>query len=131
MGFKTPLSYQHYPLAAMFGKDGKIYFRLEDVGALFDRSKVYKFAKRFDTFVIKGNDVLHIHKPYSVMKQKSKLVTPGVVFNILNAELSSLATSFASILNTGLALVENPGNLFGESYKMSPILPVQDSPVPH
>ncbi|GFV24443.1 hypothetical protein TNCV_5024681 [Trichonephila clavipes] len=30
------------------------------------------------------------------MTQKSKLVTPDVVFNILNAELSSLATSFAT-----------------------------------
>ncbi|GFW62931.1 uncharacterized protein TNCV_4452801 [Trichonephila clavipes] len=65
------------------------------------------------------------------MTQKSKLVTPDVVFNILNAELSSLATSFAISLNAGSALVENPSNLFVESYKTSPILHVQDSPVPN
>ncbi|GFW88551.1 uncharacterized protein TNCV_828201 [Trichonephila clavipes] len=65
------------------------------------------------------------------MTQKSKLVTPDVVFNILNAELSSLATSFAISLNAGYALVENPSNLFVESYKTSPVLHVQDSPVPN
>ncbi|GFT78945.1 uncharacterized protein TNCV_3093331 [Trichonephila clavipes] len=62
------------------------------------------------------------------MTQKSKLVTPDVVFNNLNAELSSLATSFATSLNAGVALVE--GNLMMESYKLSPVLHVQDSPVP-
>ncbi|GFW67801.1 uncharacterized protein TNCV_3871321 [Trichonephila clavipes] len=69
----------------MVGKDGKIYFRLVDVGDL-GRSKVYTFTKRFDTFVIQGKDVLPVHKPYPVMAQKSKLVTPDVVLNILNAE---------------------------------------------
>ncbi|GFY58548.1 uncharacterized protein TNIN_198121 [Trichonephila inaurata madagascariensis] len=64
------------------------------------------------------------------MTQKSKLVTPDVVFNILNAELSSLATSFTTSLNVGLALVEDPGNQLVESYKLSPVLHVQDSPVP-
>ncbi|GFY62456.1 hypothetical protein TNIN_135021 [Trichonephila inaurata madagascariensis] len=38
------------------------------------------------------------------MTQRSKLVTPDVVFNLLNAELSSLATSFATSLNVGFAL---------------------------
>ncbi|GFV02290.1 hypothetical protein TNCV_528611 [Trichonephila clavipes] len=54
---------------------------------------------------------------------KVKLVTPDVVFNILNAELSSLATSFATSLNAGVALVE--GNLMVESYKLSPVLHIQ------
>ncbi|GFV75634.1 uncharacterized protein TNCV_2240831 [Trichonephila clavipes] len=65
------------------------------------------------------------------MTQKSKLLTPDVVFNILNAELSSLAMSFAVSLNAGSALVENPSNLFAESYKTSPVLHVQDSSVPN
>ncbi|GFU36767.1 uncharacterized protein TNCV_365341 [Trichonephila clavipes] len=128
MWFKILLPNQHHPLAAMVGKDGKIYFRLVDVGTLLGQSNVYKFTKRFDTLVIQGKDVLPVHKSYPVMTQKSKLVTPDVVFNILNAELSSLATSFATSLNAGVALVE--GNLMVESYKLSPVLHVQDSPVP-
>ncbi|GFX40541.1 uncharacterized protein TNCV_2373251 [Trichonephila clavipes] len=131
MWFKLLLPHQHYPLAAMVGKDGKLYFRLVDVGALLGRSKVYKFAKRFDHLVIQGKDVLPAHKPYPIMTQKSKLVTPDVVFNILNAELSSLATSFAISLHAGSALVENPSNMFVESFKTSPVLHVQDSPVPN
>ncbi|GFX58667.1 uncharacterized protein TNCV_249451 [Trichonephila clavipes] len=131
MWFKLLLPHQLYPLAAMVGKDGKLYFRLVDVGALLGRSKVYEFAKRFDHLVIQGKDVLPAHKPYPIMTQKSKLVTPDVVFNILNAELSSLATSFAISLNAGSALVENPSNLFVESFKTSPVLHVQDSPVPN
>ncbi|GFX71121.1 uncharacterized protein TNCV_3648861 [Trichonephila clavipes] len=115
----------------MVGKDRNIYFRLVDVEALLGRSKVYKFAKRFDTFVIQGKNVLPVYKPYPVLTQKSKLMTPDVMFNILNAELSSLATSLATNLNAGLALVENPGNLFVESYKLSSVFHVQDSPVPH
>ncbi|GFY67197.1 uncharacterized protein TNIN_418061 [Trichonephila inaurata madagascariensis] len=113
----------------MVGKD-KIYFRLVNVGALLSRSKVYKFAKRFDTFVIQGKDELPVHKQYPVMTQKPKLVTPDV-FNILNAELSSLATSFATFLSAGFALVENPDSLFVESYKLPPVLHVQDSSVPN
>ncbi|GFV60028.1 uncharacterized protein TNCV_874361 [Trichonephila clavipes] len=128
MWFKILLPNQHHPLAAMVGKDGKIYFRLVDVGTLLGRSNAYKFTKRFYTFVIQSKDVLPVHMPYPVMTQKSKLVTPDVVFNILNAELSSLATSFATSLNAGVALVE--GNLLVESYKLSPVLHVQDSPVP-
>ncbi|GFY73641.1 uncharacterized protein TNIN_440601 [Trichonephila inaurata madagascariensis] len=131
MWFKILLPHQHYPLAAMVGKDGKLYFRLVDVGALLGRSKVYEFAKRFDNLVIQGKDMLPAHKRYPVMTQRSKLVTPDVVFNILNAELSSLATSFATSLNVGFALVVNPGNLFVESYKTSPVLHVQDSPIPN
>ncbi|GFS80739.1 uncharacterized protein TNCV_86581 [Trichonephila clavipes] len=115
----------------MVGKDGKLYFRLVDVKALLGRSKIYRFAKRFDNLVIQGKDVLPAHKQYPIMTQKSKLVTPDVVFNILNAEMSSLATSFAISLNAGSALVENPSNLFVESYKTSPVLHVQDSPVPN
>ncbi|GFX52747.1 uncharacterized protein TNCV_2921891 [Trichonephila clavipes] len=65
------------------------------------------------------------------MTQKSKLVTPDVLFNILNAELSSLATSFAISLNADSVLVENPSNLFVESFKTSPVLHVQDSPIPN
>ncbi|GFT34690.1 uncharacterized protein TNCV_1536251 [Trichonephila clavipes] len=110
MWFKIILPNQHNPLAAMVGKDGKIYFRLVDVGALLGRSNVYKFTKRFDTFVIQGKDVLQVYKPYPVMTQKSKLVTPDVMFNILNAKRTSLATSFATNLNAGVALVE--GNHF-------------------
>ncbi|GFX93268.1 uncharacterized protein TNCV_4761471 [Trichonephila clavipes] len=131
MWFKLLLPRQHYPLAAMVGKDGKLYFRLVDVGALLGRSKVYQFAKRFDHLAIQGKDVLPAHKPYPIMTQKSKLVTPAVVFNILNAELSSLATSFALSLNAGSALVENPSNLFVESFKTAPVLHVQDAPVPN
>ncbi|GFU21042.1 uncharacterized protein TNCV_4895211 [Trichonephila clavipes] len=71
-----------------------------------------------------------VYKSYPVMTQKSKLETPDVMFNILNAELSSLHTSFATSLNAGEALVEDPGNLFVESYKLSPVLHVHDSPVP-
>ncbi|GFS54995.1 uncharacterized protein TNCV_2440941 [Trichonephila clavipes] len=115
----------------MVGKDGKLYFRLVDVGALLGRSKVYKFSKRFDNLAIQGKDVLPVHKPYPIMTQKSKLVTPAVVFNILNAELSSLATSFALSLNAGSALVENPSNLFVESFKIAPVLHVQDAPAPN
>ncbi|GFW61562.1 uncharacterized protein TNCV_348101 [Trichonephila clavipes] len=131
MWFKILLPHQHYPLAAMIGKDGKLYFRLVDVGALLGRSKVYEFTKQFDSLIIQGKDVLPAHKQYPIMTQKSKLVTPAVVFNILNAELSSLATSFALSLNAGSALVENPSNLYVESYKTSPVLHVQDSPVPN
>ncbi|GFV98944.1 uncharacterized protein TNCV_3390071 [Trichonephila clavipes] len=128
MWFKIILPNQHHPLAAMVGKDGKIYFRLADAGTLLGQSNVYKFTKRFDTLVIQGKDVLPVHKFYPVMTQKSKLVTPDVVFNILNAELSSLATSFATSLNAGMALME--GNLMVGSYELSPVLHVQDSPVP-
>ncbi|GFU90337.1 uncharacterized protein TNCV_4947191 [Trichonephila clavipes] len=99
MWFKLLLPRQHYPLAAMVGKDGKLYFRLVDVGALLGRSKVYQFAKRFDHLALQGKDVLPDHKSYPIMTQKSKLVTPAVVFNILNAEQSSLATSFALSLS--------------------------------
>ncbi|GFS94981.1 uncharacterized protein TNCV_4202231 [Trichonephila clavipes] len=129
--FKILLPHQHYPLAAMIGKDGKLYFRLVDVGALLGRSKVYEFTKQFDSLIIQGKDVLPAHKQYPIMTQKSKLVTPAVVFNILNAELSSLATSFALSLNAGSALVENPSNLYVESYKTSPVLHVRNSPVPN
>ncbi|GFW88552.1 uncharacterized protein TNCV_828211 [Trichonephila clavipes] len=45
MWFKILLPHQHYPLAAMVGKDGKLYFKLVDVGALLGRSKVFEFAK--------------------------------------------------------------------------------------
>ncbi|GFU00040.1 uncharacterized protein TNCV_2345851 [Trichonephila clavipes] len=131
MWFKILLLHQHYPLAAMVGNDGKLYFRPVDVGALLGRSKIYKFAKRFDNIIIQGKDVLPAHKQYPIMTQKSKLVTPDVVFNILNAELSSLAMRFAISCNVGSALVENPSNLFVESYKTSPVLHVQDSPVPN
>ncbi|GFS91276.1 uncharacterized protein TNCV_1306911 [Trichonephila clavipes] len=106
-------------------------FRLVDVGVLLGRSKVYEFAKRFEHLVIQGRDVLPAHKQYPIMTQKSKLVTSDVVFNILNSELSSLATSFAISLNAGSALVENPSNLFEENFKTSPVLHVQDSPVPN
>ncbi|GFX80644.1 uncharacterized protein TNCV_499111 [Trichonephila clavipes] len=102
MWFKILLPNQHHPLNAMVGKDGKIYFRHVDVRTLLGRSNAYKFIKRFDTFVIQGKDVLPDHNPYPVMTQKSKLVTPDVVFHILNAELSSLATSFAPSLNAGV-----------------------------
>ncbi|GFY55698.1 uncharacterized protein TNIN_110081 [Trichonephila inaurata madagascariensis] len=90
MWLKNSPPYQHYPLAAMVGKDGKLYFRLVDVGALLGRSKVYEFAKRFDNLVIKGAKTVAGHKRYPVITQRPKLVTPDVVFNILNAELSSL-----------------------------------------
>ncbi|GFS56046.1 uncharacterized protein TNIN_127731 [Trichonephila inaurata madagascariensis] len=131
--FKSSHVVQNSPASstAMVGKDGKLYFRLVDVGALLGRSKVYEFAKIFDNLVVQGKDVLPAHKRYPVMTQRSKLVTPDVVFNILNAELSSLATSFATSLNGGFALVVNPGNLFVESYKTSPVLHVQDSPIPN
>ncbi|GFV08696.1 uncharacterized protein TNCV_4055801 [Trichonephila clavipes] len=129
--FKILLPHQHYPLAAMVGKDGKLYFRLVDVGALLGRSKVYKFVKKFENIVIQGKDVLPAHKQYPIMTQKSKLVTPDVVFNILNAELSSLTMSFSISLNAGSALVENRSNLIVESYKTSPVLHVQDSPIPN
>ncbi|GFS68973.1 uncharacterized protein TNCV_4569941 [Trichonephila clavipes] len=131
MWLKILLPHQHYPLAAIVGKDGKLYFRLVDVGALLGRSKVYKFAKRFDNLVIQSKDVLPAHKQYPIMTQKSKLVTPDVVFNILKAELLSWATSFAISLNAGSALVENPSSLFVENYKTSPVLHVQDTPVPN
>ncbi|GFV23192.1 uncharacterized protein TNCV_2943521 [Trichonephila clavipes] len=85
MWFKTLLPNQHYPLDAMVGKDVKIYFILVDVGALLGRSNANKFTKRFDTFGIQGKGVLPVHKPYPVMTQKSKLVTPDVMFNISNA----------------------------------------------
>ncbi|GFW36324.1 hypothetical protein TNCV_3712451 [Trichonephila clavipes] len=39
--------------------------------------------------------------------------------------------SFAISLNEESALVENPSNQFVESYKTSPVLHVQDSPVPN
>ncbi|GFY60202.1 uncharacterized protein TNIN_385881 [Trichonephila inaurata madagascariensis] len=114
MWFKILLPHQHYPLAAMVGNDDKLYFRLVDVGALLGRSKMSEFAKRFNNLVIQGKYVLPAHKRYPIMTQKSKLVTPDVVFNILSAELSSLTTNFATSLNAGFALVENPGNLFVE-----------------
>ncbi|GFY52678.1 uncharacterized protein TNIN_340881 [Trichonephila inaurata madagascariensis] len=60
MWLKILLPNQHCPLAAMAGKDGKVYFRLVDVGALLGRSKVYKFVKRFDNLVIQGKDVLPV-----------------------------------------------------------------------
>ncbi|PRD30220.1 UNVERIFIED_CONTAM: hypothetical protein NCL1_27094 [Trichonephila clavipes] len=128
MWFEILLPHQPYLLAAMVGKDGKLYFRLLNVGALLGRSKVYEFAKRFHNIVIQGRDMLPAHKQYPVMMQKPKLGTPKVVFNILNAELSSLAISFVTSLNSGCDLVENPGNLFVDSYKTCPVLQVQDSP---
>ncbi|GFY31525.1 uncharacterized protein TNCV_4693691 [Trichonephila clavipes] len=131
MWFKILLPHQHYLLAAMVEKNGKFYFRLVNVGGLLGRSKVYEFSKRFDNLVIQDKDVLPAYKHYPVMTQKSKLVTPDVVFNILNAEPSSLATSFSTSLNKGFSLVENPSNLFVESYKTSPVMHVQDSPVPN
>ncbi|GFV75650.1 uncharacterized protein TNCV_2240991 [Trichonephila clavipes] len=131
MWFKILLPHQHYPLAAIVGKDGKLYVRLVEVGALLGHSKVYKFAKSFDNVVIPGKCVLPAHQQYPIMTQKSKLVTPDVFFNILNAEMSSLAMSFAVSLNAGSALVENTSNLFPDSYKTSPVLYVQDSPVPN
>ncbi|GFX80646.1 uncharacterized protein TNCV_499131 [Trichonephila clavipes] len=103
MWFKILLPNQHHPLAVMVGKDGKIYFRHVDVGTLLGRSNAYKFTKRFDTFVIQGKDVLPVHKPYPVM-------------------------TFTTSHNADGALVE--GNLLVESYKLSPVLHVQDSPVP-
>ncbi|GFX10464.1 uncharacterized protein TNCV_2582871 [Trichonephila clavipes] len=78
MWFKILLPRQHYPLADMVGKNGKLYFRLVEVGALLGRSKVYEFAKRFDNLVSQGKDVLPAHKQYPIMTQKSKLVTPDV-----------------------------------------------------
>ncbi|GFV08698.1 hypothetical protein TNCV_4055821 [Trichonephila clavipes] len=39
--------------------------------------------------------------------------------------------SFAISLNAGSALGENRSNLFVESYKTSPVLHVQDSPIPN
>ncbi|GFT74799.1 uncharacterized protein TNCV_2516911 [Trichonephila clavipes] len=125
-------SKQHHKIdeiAKVCSWDGKLYFSLVNVGGLLGRSKVYEFVNRFDNLVIQGQDVLLAFKQYPIMTQKSKLVTPDVVFYILNAELSSLATSFAISLNAGSALVENPSNLFLESYKTSPVLHVQDSPV--
>ncbi|GFY64367.1 uncharacterized protein TNIN_359771 [Trichonephila inaurata madagascariensis] len=83
MWFKILLPHQRYPLAAMVGKDGKLYFRLVDVGALLGRSKVYECAKRFDYLVIQGKGVLPAHKRYPVATQKIKLVTPNVAPNIL------------------------------------------------
>ncbi|GFT65451.1 uncharacterized protein TNCV_1902251 [Trichonephila clavipes] len=80
MWFKIILSNLHHPLAAMVGKDGKIYYRLVDDGTLLGRSNAYKFKKQFDTFVIQGKDVFPVHTPYPVMTQKSKLMTPEVVF---------------------------------------------------
>ncbi|GFV33265.1 uncharacterized protein TNCV_1497871 [Trichonephila clavipes] len=71
MWFKILLPHQHYPLAAMVRKDGMLYFRLVDVGALLGCSKVYEFAKRFDNLVIQGKNVLPGHKQYPIMKQKS------------------------------------------------------------
>ncbi|GFW39600.1 uncharacterized protein TNCV_3187711 [Trichonephila clavipes] len=124
MWFKILLPHQHYPLSSMVRKDGKLYFKLVNVGALLGRSKVYEFDKVLDNLVIQGKDVLPPHKQYPVMTQRSKLVTPDVVFNNLNAELSSLATSFASSLIAGFSLVENPSNLFVESYKTSHVLHV-------
>ncbi|GFU53776.1 uncharacterized protein TNCV_3472221 [Trichonephila clavipes] len=128
MWFKILLPNQHHPMTAMVGKDGKMYLRLVDVGTLLGRSNVNKFTERFDTLVIQGKDELPVDKSYPVMTQKSKLVTPDVEFNILNVELSSLATSFATCLNAGVAVVE--GNLLVESCNLSPVLHVQDSPVP-
>ncbi|GFX09129.1 uncharacterized protein TNCV_4167081 [Trichonephila clavipes] len=127
MWFKILLHNQHRPLASMVGRDGKIYFRLVDFGTLLGRSNAYKSTKHFDTLMTQGKDMLPVHKPNPVMTQKSKIVTPNVVFNILNAELSSFATSFATSLNADVALVE--GNLMVESIKLSPVLHVQDSPV--
>ncbi|GFT78755.1 hypothetical protein TNCV_1805471 [Trichonephila clavipes] len=46
-------------------------------------------------------------------------MTPDVMFNILNDEFSSLAWSFATRLKAGLAEVEDPRNLFAESYKIA------------
>ncbi|GFY04950.1 uncharacterized protein TNCV_2176061 [Trichonephila clavipes] len=131
MWFKIFLPHQHYPLAAMVGKDGKLYFRLVDNGALLGGSKVYEFAKRFDKPRHSRQRCVAGPQTVSHHDAKVKLVTPDVVFNILNAELSSLATSFAISLNAGSALVENSSNLFVESYKTSPVLQVQDSPVPN
>ncbi|GFW96937.1 uncharacterized protein TNCV_4183881 [Trichonephila clavipes] len=70
MWFKLLLPHLHYPLAAMVGKDGKLYFRLVDVGALLGRFKVNEFSKQFDPLVIQGKDVLPAHKPYPIMTQK-------------------------------------------------------------
>ncbi|GFU21627.1 hypothetical protein TNCV_4867031 [Trichonephila clavipes] len=54
------------------GMANSTFRRLVDVGALLGRSKVYKFAKRFDNLAIQGKDVLPAHKPYPIMTQKVK-----------------------------------------------------------
>ncbi|GFW41817.1 uncharacterized protein TNCV_4980651 [Trichonephila clavipes] len=105
-----------------------------DAGGCWRPSRSFQsipIAKRFDHLALQGKDVLPDHKPYPIMTQNSKLVTPAVVFNILNAEQSSLATSFALSLNAGSALVENPSNLFVESFNTAPVLHVQDCPSPN
>ncbi|GFT15472.1 hypothetical protein TNCV_3264841 [Trichonephila clavipes] len=45
MWFKILLPHQHYPLAAMVGKDRKLYFRLVDVGALLGLTKYTNLQK--------------------------------------------------------------------------------------
>ncbi|GFT80040.1 uncharacterized protein TNCV_1368191 [Trichonephila clavipes] len=115
----------------MVGNDGKLYFldwwMLEP---LLGPSKVYKFAEKIRQHCHSRQRCVAGPKTVSNHDAKSKLVTPDVVFNIFNAELSSLAMSFAISLNVDSALVENPSNLFVESYKTSPVLHVQDSPRP-
>ncbi|GFS61293.1 uncharacterized protein TNIN_191681 [Trichonephila inaurata madagascariensis] len=132
MWFKILLPHQHYPLlAAMVGKDGKLYFRLVDVGALLGRSKVYEFSKRFDNLVIQGKDVLPAHKRYPVMTQRSKLVTPDVVFNIFECQTVVVGYEFCHQSQCGLC----SGGRWSrqpvcESYKTSPSCMFKILPTP-
>ncbi|GFU21043.1 uncharacterized protein TNCV_4895221 [Trichonephila clavipes] len=69
--FKILFTNQHYPLAAMVGKDGKIYFRPVDVGAFIGRSSVYKFTKRFD---LPNLPNFGVHVPRSLSFGKTVIV---------------------------------------------------------
>ncbi|GFT77699.1 uncharacterized protein NPIL_628301 [Nephila pilipes] len=111
-------------LAALVGRDDKIYFRLVVVAALLSKNGVYSFEKHFQTVVVQGKDVLPLYKDYSIVIKKTHLVPPNVVYNIVAAENVSLGSSFPKALNTGYAFVPPVKKLLVESFKNSPVLNV-------
>ncbi|GFY57845.1 uncharacterized protein TNIN_495601 [Trichonephila inaurata madagascariensis] len=99
------LPHQRSPLAAVVERDGKIYFRLVDVGAVLGRSQVYEFAKHFENLALQSKDVLPFKKDYPVITKKSKFIPLDMVFNMLKVETqTSLVTSFSTAFNTGYCM---------------------------
>ncbi|GFV20904.1 uncharacterized protein TNCV_3651151 [Trichonephila clavipes] len=62
---QNSLPHQHYPLAAMVGKDGKLYFRLVDVGSYSVVPKYTKICQTIPTTSsFKTKMYLPAHKQY-------------------------------------------------------------------
>ncbi|GFU26539.1 hypothetical protein NPIL_346231 [Nephila pilipes] len=70
-------------LAALFGRDGQIYFQLGEVAGLLNKIGAYSFAKPFQFGAILGKGVLFFHKDYPIITKKTttlsfQLIEPPV-----------------------------------------------------